>query len=229
MVLFVRPHRERDKKLAEEQVVRVWHKNGNEYETLVALIDTGCDENLILDSVVGKLGLDKMKTVLRPLKGINGQIVKVSELVQPCWKFEEGSRRHQEFRFFIVSNLPGPSMVLGNIAREELGIHLRIASKALIAHGDPEGSIYLFSLQMTSSITNTSAHTDLSTLEQQQQKHNEAAHDATESQSRRRQMIAAQRAETYQRVAAANTTKTTMTQQGSTSQKDAAGSGSKKQ
>lgn len=35
-------------------------------------------------------------------------------------------------------------MVLSNITREELGIHLWIVGKALNALGDPKGSIYQF-------------------------------------------------------------------------------------
>ena len=76
------------------------------------------------------------------------------------------SRRHKAFCLSICSKIPGPSMVLGNIAREKWGIHLRIVGKALIAHRDPEGSIYLFFSRMLGSIVNTSADTDPSTLEQ---------------------------------------------------------------
>ena len=135
-----------------EQHVRIWHRNGGyNKKSNIALTDTGTDESFIRRSIVEELELETKQIAPITLTPFNNQPFIVSERVQPIWRFHKGSWRHQEFAFFVLSEIPGDrDMVLGNIARKELGIDLRV-SGALVAHEETQGS-FLPSLSRMSSL-----------------------------------------------------------------------------
>lgn len=111
-----------------EQFVRVWHRSG-EYDKKfnILLTDTGANENFICHSIVKELELEITPITPTILTAFDGNRFTVSESVQPIWQFHKGSWRHQEFSFFVISEIPGDrDMLLGNIARKELKIELRI-------------------------------------------------------------------------------------------------------
>ncbi len=139
--------------------MRVWHSSGQYDNEYLALIDTGSKENFILRSVVEDLELRTMRKFPMTIKTLAGHKVEVSECVQPMWKFSTSSRRHQEYPFHVVPEIPsGIDMVLGNIAREDMGIELRDNGSALIAHEDPEGSFHPFSSSMLGLIVNATVY-----------------------------------------------------------------------
>ena len=124
-----------------EQFVRIWHRNGQDYkEYRIALIDTGADISLIRRSIVEELELETTQITPTALTALDNHVFSVSERVQPKWQLHIGSLRHQEFPFFVVSEIPGDrDMLLGNIARiDELGIGLW-APGALVAQEDHQG------------------------------------------------------------------------------------------
>ena len=123
-----------------DEYVRVWHQSSRCYRDLrIALIDTGSDENFIIGSLVEELEL-----VTRPVRPARltpfGPQFVVSELARPTWQFHGDSRRYQDFDFFVITDIPGNrDMLLGNLARMELGIKLQQSGLALPVHEDYEG------------------------------------------------------------------------------------------
>ena len=124
----------------EDQHVKIWHRDGQGYkEKRMALIDSGTDESFIRRSIVEELELETTRIPPTALTAFDGCVFTVSERVQPMWRFHIGSLRHQEYSFFVVPNIPGNrDMVLGNIARIDLGIEFH-APGVLVAHEDYEG------------------------------------------------------------------------------------------
>ena len=128
------------KEFERDEFVRVWHHSSLWYRDMrIALIDTGSDENFIRGSLAEELELvtRRVRPVsLRPL----GPRFEVSELVRPTWQFHGDLRRYQDYEFFVIPDIPGPrDMLLGDIARRDLGIKLLQSGLALPVHGDYEG------------------------------------------------------------------------------------------
>ena len=123
-----------------DEFVRVWHHSGRWYKDLrIALIDTGSDESFIRSSLVKELELVTRQVRPASLTPL-GPRFEVSELVRPTWQFEGDSRRHQDYDFFVLPDIPGSrDMLLGEIARGELGIKLQQSGLALPVHEDYEG------------------------------------------------------------------------------------------
>lgn len=225
MVQLFGAHLSQHEAVKSEQLVKVWSRNGEYCKTYLAIIDTGSDENLILHSRSKELDLATAGESPMTLKILGGHHCKVSELVQPTWKFCEGSLRHQEFRFFVVPEIAsGIDMVLGKIAMEELGIHLCNHGNALIAQGDWKGSFYPLSSRMPGLMINAIACIDLSPQEQEQQRLERQDRDVNASQSKRRQALGAKHAELIQKRDAANAGQDTKAVS-PTSQRGGAGSG----
>ena len=128
-----------------DEFVRVWHHSGRRYRDLrIALIDTGSDENFIRASLVEELELVTRRVRPASLTPL-GPRFEVSELVRPTWQFHNDSRRHQDYDFFVLPDIPGNrDMLLGDIARGGLGIRLQQSGLALPVHEDYEG---IFSLR----------------------------------------------------------------------------------
>ena len=113
--------------------MKVWHSSDEYYQTYIAVIDTGSNESFISRAIVEQLHLDTSRTEPASFTPLGGLDLRVSERVQPSWQFDIGSRRHHQFPFFVVPELPGDiDMLLGNIPRQELGISL--SSGALVVH-----------------------------------------------------------------------------------------------
>ena len=154
-VLFPTTRKSHSKKLEPDRLVRIWPRQGHEYSTYHALIDTGADENLILRSAVQDLDLAIEQTESFTLQTVQDLSFVVSEHVQPKWQFQDGKRQHTEYPFYVVDRLPCDiDMILGNITRKGLGIHLRAPRNALIAYEDLKGS-FNSSLSRVTSLTNS--------------------------------------------------------------------------
>lgn len=112
-----------------EQYVRIWHQSGQYVKKFnIMLTDTGANENFIRRSIVEELELKTTRITPTTIVTLNEHNFTVSERVQPMWQFQKGSWRHQEFPFWVLAEIPGDrDMVLGNIARKELKIELRIS------------------------------------------------------------------------------------------------------
>ena len=125
-----------------DEFVRVWDHSGRRYKDLrIVLIDTGSDENFIRGSLVEELELVTRRVRPASLTPLGPRFV-VSELVRPTWQFHGDSRRHQDYDFFVLPDIPGDrDMLLGDIARGELGIKLQQSGLALPVHEDYEGMI----------------------------------------------------------------------------------------
>ena len=122
-----------------DEFVRVWHHSGGWYRDLrIALIDTGSDESFIRGSLVEELELVTRRVRPASLTPI-GPRFEVNELVRPTWQFHGDTRRHQNYDFFVLTDIPGDrDMLLGDIARGELGIKLQQSGLALPVHEDYE-------------------------------------------------------------------------------------------
>ena len=210
------------------QLVNVWHHGDRDPErkpeVYLAEIDTGTSENFISRSAVEKLNLEitrKDPITFSPF----GDTFEVSESVQPKWQFRGRSKVHDDFRFWVVPKISGDTkMLLGNIAKDQLGIHLRAYENALVAHEDREGSFYPFLLRTLSLIVNLSAYIGLSTLDQQK-KRDRQARDVTASQAKTRQRLEAEHKRLVQQMNAANAANAVNVTKprDSTSQKNATG------
>ena len=213
--------------LDPDEYVRIWHRNGRDYkEFRIALIDSGADVSLIRRSIVEELELETTRVTPTTLTALDNHVFSVSERVQPKWQFHIGSWRHQEFPFFVVSEIPGNrDMVLGNIARIELGIEFRV-SGALVAQEDHQGLFQPFLSRMSSLIINAGFRIDPSTLAQQQQLHEIQRRDNSASQAKTRRDLVAKRAQMAQERAAADAA-TRMRQSNSGSQQDPTRSGNR--
>ena len=142
--------------LDPEQNVKVWHRDGQFEKIVIALIDTGADENFIAESLVKELDLEIKPIPPKSFDLFHGTF-ETSQLVLPTWKFRKGLKKHMDFPFYVIPKIPDDiSMVLGNIARLDLGIGLG-SRKALIGHAAREGSFYSFWLRTSSLIVNASA------------------------------------------------------------------------
>lgn len=126
--------------LGSEELVKIWYGNGVDCKPKrIMLLDSGADESFICRSIVEELGFETTWTPPTTFTAFNGQVFTVSERVQPKWQFHKGSRRHQEYPFFVVPEIPGnKDMVLGEIAMSCLGIGFR-ASGVLTAQEDYAG------------------------------------------------------------------------------------------
>lgn len=187
------------------QLVEIWGPRGQKEWTTIALLDTGINENVISRSIVERCDLVTTPTPAITLKLFADKRMTASECVYPIWSRVDCSKRHQEFRFYVVPKIPGErGMVLGNIAMEEMGIQLCINDdSALIAFEDDE---------------------DLPTQEKERRQHERQTRDVVASQDKTRQALVAEYADLVQQKAAANASRK-MESENSTSQKDAAGSG----
>ena len=188
-----------------QQLVQVWLRNGSPYKYYLALLDTGSNESFVSSSVVKEQDLDAERIVPKTVNLLDNKAITVNELVKPKWQFSIGSKQHDNFGFYVVSNLPlGLDMVLGNKILLELGISLSSSRSALVAHADNEGLFYLSSLRNPSLIINESAAIELSTLKEQQQKGERQARDASANDAKWQQYLKARHEELVKEKAAAN-------------------------
>lgn len=207
-----------------EQSVRIWHRSGQyDKKSRILLTDTGASDNFISRSIVEELELETTPIIPTTI-AFAGQNFIVSERVQPKWQFHKGSWRHQEFSFLVISDIPDDrDMLLGNIARKELKIELRI-SGPLVALED-YGGLSWPSSRMSSLFVNVGFGTGQSTLTRQQQQRERQLRDNTASQSKIRRDLEARHAKMVQKRAAANAA-TRENPSNPTPQKVATGSGS---
>lgn len=120
--------------------VKIRHRESKRLVDRTMLIDTGCDQNFISPSLVKELGLDVLRlTTPISLKGFAKNEFQVNEAVIPEWRFDEGSTMHQELTFYVLDDIPGSDIVLGNKARKDMSIHLCKVGGALVAHEVLEG------------------------------------------------------------------------------------------
>ncbi|KAM0803919.1 hypothetical protein BDR22DRAFT_838320 [Usnea florida] len=193
----------RPERFEHEQLVRVWHHNGQKHQAYVALLDTGCGENFISKVLVEELKLVQTKCDLLPFTGVDGRDFTVDHFVRPRWEFYDRRGSHRDFHFFVVSKLPRDiHVVLGRIAQKQLGVDLYIHDGACVAQEDS---------------------LDLPTKEKEQRQRQLQALDVTASQTKRRQDLDAQHTSLIQRRNAANVSKETSSVN-PTSQKVGAGS-----
>ena len=191
------------KEFERDEFVRVWHHSGRWYRDMrIALIDTGSDENFIRGSLAEELELvtRRVRPVsLRPL----GPRFEVSELVRPTWQFHGDSSRYQDYEFFVIPDIPGPrDMLLGDIARRELGIVLQQSRLALPVHEDYEG---MFQPLLSRTFVIDGNHSiGPSTADQQQRLRERQERDATASQTKRRQDTIARHEEMVRKRATAD-------------------------
>ena len=209
-----------------DEFVRIWHRNGRNYiEFRIALIDSGADVCLIRRSIVEELELETTQVDPTTLTALDNHVFSVSERVQPKWQFHISSWWHQEFPFFVVSEIPGNrDMVVGNVARIELGMEGFWASGALVAQEEHQGLFQPFLSRMSSLILNAGFRIDPSTLAQQQQLHEIQLRDNSASQAKTRRDLVAKRAQMARERAAADAA-TRMRQSNSRSQQDPTRSG----
>ena len=183
-------HKSQNRIVEPQQLVRVWHRNGRRHIEYSLLIDTGTVENFILRSLVEELELDITRSAPKNFTALNNYQFKVDECVQPRWQFIEGSKQHDVFRFWIIPALPnGMEILLGNVTRRKLHMHISILGTALIAHKDYEGSFYKCLSRILSLIINTIASIDLSTRDQQQKQRERQARDAIARQTKQQQTV----------------------------------------
>ena len=209
-----------------DELVRIWHRNGRDCtEFRIALIDSGADVSFIRRSIVEALELETTPVTPQTLTALDNHVFSVSERVQPKWQFHIGSCPHQEYSFYVVSEIPGDrDMVLGNIARIELGMEGFWASGALVAQDDHQGLFQPFLSRMSSLIINAGFRIDPSTLAQQQQLHEIQRRDNSASQAKTRRDLVAKRAQMARERAAADAA-TRMGQSNSRPQQDPTRSG----
>ena len=139
-VLRLGARKSHSSELQPEEYVRVWHRNREHCrEFRMALIDTGSHENFIRRSLVEERELEIRRVPPVRLTPF-GPPFEVSEAVRPTWQFYGDPKLHQDYDFLVVPEIPGDrDMLLGNIARGELGITLQRSWPALPVHEDHEG------------------------------------------------------------------------------------------
>lgn len=212
------------RKIETLQIVTLWHRSGHWLKSFLALFDTGTHENFIAQSVVDELDFDIEQFPPRSLEGMEKRTYIVNKRVRPILQFEIGSVQHNEFGFWVTPNLPGDiRLVLGNIARKELGIELWAGGSLLIAHEAFEGLLISLPLPGLKQIIDANDWLDVSTLNQQQRKLERQAQDITLSQTKTRQELQARHSDLVRNIAAANATRNIQSE-ASTSRKNAAGS-----
>ena len=217
------------KKIEPEQLVKIWHRDGQSKLTKRMMsLDSATNNNLILRSIVEELDLQVTRSATIRMEGLGDGRVELSELVQPKWQFEKGSSRHQEVNFFVVTKIPGEfDMLLGSITCERLGISLRISSGyALVAHPDHEGLFWLFLPNVSSLVAEASGCTDQSTLDKHQQQYGRQHRDGNADEAKIRQRVAARHREQLRQREAANAANKTKPQ-ASNSQENATSSDDK--
>ena len=119
--------------------VKIYDQNHKTFLRNIMLMDTGSDYNFILRSVVEGLRLDTLQIPPRDLNGFENHQFQVDHAVMPKWQFSQGENIYQEFIFYVLSEIPGGSIVLGINDITRLGIHLIKIGAALVAAEDPEG------------------------------------------------------------------------------------------
>ena len=124
--------------------VKIYDQNHKEFLRRLMLIDTGSGYNFILRSVVEDLGLDTLSVPPRTINGFARLQFTVDQRVCPKWQFSRGENVYQDFMFWVVSEIPGGSILLGNNDITRLDI-LLIKVGALVAVEDPEGWFQPFS------------------------------------------------------------------------------------
>ena len=138
--LFFSSRIRRPERFEHKQLVRVWHLHGHKYQAYIALLDTGSSENFISKSLVDELKLEETKFDPLSFTGVGGRTFMVDHLVRPIWEFSDRKGWHQDFHFFVVSELPRDiHMVLGRIAQKQLRIDLYIHDGVCVAQEDSLG------------------------------------------------------------------------------------------
>ena len=131
-----RDHNRDTETISHNQLVTIWHSNGQERECYLGLLDTGTSGNFICRSVVQELELGIIDRGTTNVTAFDHTFT-VNERVQPKWQFKKYPRPnpHEDFEFFVVPRIPDNiDIVLGNVARLTLGITLSASSNALVAH-----------------------------------------------------------------------------------------------
>ena len=214
-------------KVHPQQHVTVWHGDGRSISRKRTMIlDSAASDNLIRRSTVKELDHKVTLCPTMRITGINGQDVKVSELVQPKWQFEKGSTRHQDINFFVVPEIPGGfDMLLCSVACTYIGLSFRLdPGYALVAYADHEGLFWPFLSHISSLVIDASGCIDQSTSDQHQRQYGRQHRDGNADMAKIRQDIEAKRRELFRQSEAANAAKKTKPQ-APTSQKNATRSG----
>ena len=126
----------------KSQFIRIWPRPCQEPKYFHACFDTGACANFIRASVVADLDLPTTTCDTSYETG-NGE-VHVDRYVQPDWQLIQGQKRHQEYRFFLLRDMPhGIDLVVGTDFMNDTGITLRVNRTLLITFpSSRKGSLY---------------------------------------------------------------------------------------
>ena len=117
----------------------IWHRKRKAFVEKKLLFDTGCDYNIILQSVADELGLDLVELTPMKLHCFNDLVFEVRHAVIPEWYFFGSPTKRREYNFWVVPNISGSvDIVVGNRARTNMNVHLYV-NGALVAFENPEG------------------------------------------------------------------------------------------
>ena len=130
--------------IGEMMPVKIYDQSYENFLRKTMLIDTGSDYSFIASSDVKELDLDTFRVKPKKLAAFAGLSFEVDHAVVPQWQFSQGESINHTFMFYIVPEIPGGSIVLGNDGRKKLSIQFVKVGGALIAVGDPEGRFYPF-------------------------------------------------------------------------------------
>ena len=213
------------RRIDQDGLVYIWHQDSQDCKLKRSLLDTGTWENFISRSVQEELNLSIVKLSPMSFKGLGGHSVEVQDSVQPEWCFYDSSTRRQQFKFNVVPCIPGNrDIVIGSIAMTEMGIYLVKDGSALVIHEDLEGSFYPFSSRRPGLIVNLTACIELPAHERRQLQRRTRDRDTTITQTKIRQQFEARQADLVRQTEAAAKASSHTKSEGSSSQRDPAGS-----